>query len=56
MKDLTIEKLEERNTGTYHLKRKLNEVIDTVNEMVKLLQNLEKSGIELEDHSNDSSA
>ena len=45
MKDLSIEKLDERNTGNYHIIRKMNEVIESINELVKFLQRLEESGI-----------
>lgn len=43
MKDLSIEKLEERNTGNFHLIRKVNELVDAVNDIAKGMQELEKS-------------
>jgi len=46
MKDLSIEKLEERNTGNYHLKRKVNEIIEVINELQRLLQELAEPRLE----------
>jgi len=41
MKDLTIKKLDPKDMGQYHIRRKVNEIVDTVNELVKFMQALE---------------
>jgi hypothetical protein len=44
MKDLSIEKLDERNTGNYHIIRKMNEVVEAINTLIEMAQELEESG------------
>ena len=52
MKDLSIEKLDERNTGNYHIIRKMNEVVEAVNTLIEGMQEIEKQAhplIEVQD-------
>ena len=44
MRDLSIEKLETRNQGTFHVIRKVNEIIEAVNTLIEMMQELEESG------------
>jgi len=40
MKDLRIEKLDPKDMGQYHIRRKVNELVEVMNEIVRWMQEI----------------